>query len=57
MLTGVGVRGRSKICFHDLREFRLVAERPLHFEMDGEYLGERTSVEFSSVPSAIRVIC
>ena len=57
MLNGRGVRGRSKLALHDLREFRLVAERPMHFEVDGDYLGERDNVHFQSVPSAIRVIC
>jgi len=57
MLTGWGVRGRSAISLHDLREFRLVADRPLPFEVDGDYLGERDNVLFTSVPSAIRVIC
>ena len=57
MLTGQGVRGGTKIALHDLREFRLVADRPLPFEVDGDYLGEREDVQFTSVPSAIRVIC
>jgi diacylglycerol kinase family enzyme len=57
MLNGQGVRGGTRIALHDLREFRLVADRPMHFEVDGDYLGERDDVRFSSVPSAIRVIC
>ena len=57
MITGQGVRGRSRLALPDLREFRLVAERPMHFEVDGDYLGERDDVLFTSVPSAIRVIC
>lgn len=57
MLTGRGVRGRSAIRLHDLREFRLTADAPMHFEVDGDYLGERETVHFASVPAAIRVIC
>ncbi|HET6817555.1 MAG TPA: diacylglycerol kinase family protein [Mycobacteriales bacterium] len=57
MLTGHGARGRSAMTFHDLREFRLVGDRPMHFEVDGDYLGERESVHFQNVPAAIRVIC
>jgi len=57
MLTGVGARGRAKLALHDLHDFRIVAERPMHFEVDGDYLGERSSVEFTSVPAALRVIC
>jgi diacylglycerol kinase family enzyme len=57
MLNGQGVRGRTRTTLHDLREFRLRADRPMHFEVDGDYLGERDDVRFTSVPSAIRVIC
>ena len=57
MLTGQGVRGGTRLALHDLREFRLVADRPMPFEVDGDYLGEREEVQFLSVPSAIRVIC
>ena len=57
MLTSRGLRGRHVESISDLREFRLVADRPLHFEVDGDYLGERESVHFHSVPAAIRVVC
>jgi diacylglycerol kinase family enzyme len=57
MLTAKGIRGRSTEIFHDLREFRLVADRPVHLQVDGDYLGEREAVRFESVPAAIRVIC
>jgi diacylglycerol kinase family enzyme len=29
----------------------------MHFEVDGDYLGERDDVRFTSVPAALRVIC
>jgi diacylglycerol kinase family enzyme len=57
MLTSRGLHGRSVVSLPDLREFRLVADRPLHFQVDGDYLGQRESVHFHSVPAAIRVIC
>jgi diacylglycerol kinase family enzyme len=57
MLTGRGARGRAALHFHDLGEFRLVAQRPMHFEVDGDYLGERESVAFHSAPAALRVVC
>ena len=41
---------------HDLREFRLVADRPTHLQVDGDYLGERTDARFRAVPNALRVI-
>jgi diacylglycerol kinase family enzyme len=55
--SGKGPRGRSALSLHDLDEFRLVAERPLPFQLDGDFLGERESVQFCSVPDALRVVC
>jgi diacylglycerol kinase family enzyme len=57
MLSGRGIRGRSAVVLHDLREFSLVADRPMHVEVDGDYLGERESLHLQSVPAAIRVVC
>jgi len=57
MLTGHGARGKSALILRDLREFRLVADRPMHVEVDGDYLGEREILTVHSVPAAIRVIC
>jgi diacylglycerol kinase family enzyme len=49
--------GRQLLTLHDLPEFTLRALRPLAFQLDGEYLGEKTKVTFSSVPQALRVFC
>jgi len=57
MLTSRGLRGRQVLSLADLREFTLAADRPLHLQVDGDYLGERESVHFHSVPAAIRVVC
>jgi diacylglycerol kinase family enzyme len=57
MLTEKGIRGRATTVFENLNEFRLVADRPMHLQVDGDYLGEREAVSFQSVPAAIRVIC
>jgi len=57
MLSGHGLRGRAALVERDLREFRLVADRPMHVEVDGDYLGEREALHVHSVPAAIRVIC
>jgi diacylglycerol kinase family enzyme len=57
LLTSRGLRGRSALVLTDLDEFRLVADRPLHFQVDGDYLGERDEVRFRGVPGALRVIC
>jgi diacylglycerol kinase family enzyme len=49
--------GSHVVRLHDVTEFSLVAERPQAFQLDGDYLGEREKVRFTSVPSALRVIC
>jgi diacylglycerol kinase family enzyme len=56
MITESGVRGRSVSVHRDLHEFRLSGEVELPLQVDGDYLGERTSATFRSVPSALRVI-
>ena len=47
--------GRGTIVRHDLPELTLLAQRPLPFQVDGEYLGPRERVTFRSVPAALRV--
>ena len=42
---------------HDLGEFTLRSSRPLAFQVDGDYLGEKEKVTFSAVPEALRVFC
>lgn len=49
-------RGRQILRLHDLDEFTLVAERPLGFQVDGDYLGQREKIRFTSIPAALRVI-
>ena len=36
---------------------RCASARPLAFQVDGDYLGERSKVTFSAVPDALRVFC
>jgi diacylglycerol kinase family enzyme len=50
-------RGRHVLNLHDLTEFTLRAAYPLAFQLDGDYLGERGSITFTSVKDALRVIC
>jgi diacylglycerol kinase family enzyme len=59
MLTGrlPGLHARHTLTRHDLSGFTLSALRPTAFQLDGEYLGERTKVTFSAVPDALRVFC
>ncbi len=50
------VSGKQVTTVHDVYSFVLRAERPLAFQLDGDYLGERGKVEFVAVPDAIRVV-
>ncbi len=54
--AGRPLRGRSVLSLHDLAEVTLRSVRPVAFQVDGEYMGERESVRFLSVPNALRVI-
>jgi len=48
--------GKHTLSLHDLAEFEIRAARPIAFQVDGEYVGERERVWFRSVPSALRVL-
>jgi diacylglycerol kinase family enzyme len=48
--------GRAIVTAHDLDELTLTADRPVAFQVDGEYMGEREQVGFRSVPKALRVV-
>jgi Sphingosine kinase and enzymes related to eukaryotic diacylglycerol kinase len=50
------LRGRHLVQAHDEEEFTLIAKRPIAFQIDGDYLGERERVTFRSVPNALPVI-
>lgn len=56
MITPHGIRGRYSRIYRDLHEFRLVSDRPIPLQVDGDYLGERDAATFRAVPSALRVI-
>jgi diacylglycerol kinase family enzyme len=49
-------RGRNLIARHDLPGLTLRTDRPVAFQIDGEYMGERERVNFRAVPHAIRVV-
>jgi diacylglycerol kinase family enzyme len=48
--------GRHLVQLHDEPEFTLTAQRPVAFQLDGDYLGERESVTFRSIPNALQVL-
>lgn len=41
---------------HDLPGFTVSANRPVAFQVDGDYLGQRTQVAFRAVPDALDVV-
>ena len=49
-------RGRGVVTAHNLAVLSLTADRPVAFQIDGEYVGERERVSFRSVPDALRVV-
>ncbi|OIJ89295.1 diacylglycerol kinase [Streptomyces sp. MUSC 14] len=51
-----GPRGRHAHSLHDLDQFTLHSKAPLPLQMDGDHLGLRTSVTFTGVRRALRVI-
>jgi len=51
------VNGKQIVALHDVYSFVLRASRPMAFQLDGDYLGERGKVGFAAVPEAIRVVC
>lgn len=51
-----GPRGKHAVSLHDLDEFTLHSKAPLPLQMDGDHLGLRTSVTFTGVRRALRVI-
>ncbi|MEW2121809.1 diacylglycerol kinase family protein [Streptomyces sp. NPDC005474] len=51
-----GPQGRHATSLHDLTDFTLHSKVPLPLQMDGDHLGLRTSVTFTGVRRALRVI-
>ncbi|RII16055.1 Diacylglycerol kinase [Streptomyces sp. YIM 130001] len=51
-----GPRGKNAVALHDLATFTLHSKVPLPLQMDGDHLGLRTSVTFTGVRRALRVI-
>jgi diacylglycerol kinase family enzyme len=50
-------KGKRVLRLHDLAGFTLRAIRPMAFQLDGDFLGERDKVDFVAVPTALRVLC
>jgi diacylglycerol kinase family enzyme len=50
------LRSKRLLRLHDVAEFTLRASRPMALQLDGDWLGERESVRFRSVPDVLPVI-
>jgi diacylglycerol kinase family enzyme len=48
--------GKNVVRRDDLPLIRVSSETPVALQVDGDYLGERSEVEFISIPSALRVV-
>jgi diacylglycerol kinase family enzyme len=59
MLYGNGSppNGKHLTNLHDESVFAFRASRPVAFQLDGEYVGERECVTFRAIPHALRVVC
>jgi diacylglycerol kinase family enzyme len=53
---GSGPSGRHVVSLHDQPLLTFRATRPVAFQVDGEYVGEREQVELRSIPNALRVL-
>jgi diacylglycerol kinase family enzyme len=51
-----GPHGKHAVSLHDQDQFTLHSKAPLPLQMDGDHLGLRTSVTFTGVRHALRVI-
>jgi len=56
MLGDRGPAGRHVVSLHDQDALSFRAARPVAFQVDGEYVGEREHVMLRSIPNALRVL-
>ena len=56
MLGDGGPAGRHVVSLHDQDALTFRAARPVAFQVDGEYVGEREHVMLRSIPNALRVL-
>jgi diacylglycerol kinase family enzyme len=50
------LRGRHVVNVHDAAEVTIRSRRPIAFQLDGDYLGERQVITFRAVPKAVRIV-
>lgn len=56
LATRAEPKSRKLIRIDDLPRIRIRSQRPIDFQMDGDYIGLRSTVEFTSVPNALDLI-
>jgi diacylglycerol kinase family enzyme len=56
MMRDGGPAGRHVVSLHDQEALSFRAARPVAFQVDGEYVGEREHVMLRSIPNALRVL-
>ncbi|MFZ5850283.1 MAG: diacylglycerol/lipid kinase family protein [Actinomycetota bacterium] len=56
LIGGVTPHGPAVLALHDQTRFVLTADRPVAFQVDGDYVGTADRVEFQAFPGAIRVL-
>jgi len=49
-------RGANVVHRHDIAGFTVQADEPVAFQVDGDFLGGRAEVSFTSVPKALTVL-
>jgi diacylglycerol kinase family enzyme len=54
--SGGDPRGRHLVRHDAVTLVRVTSEIPVALQLDGDHLGERSEVEFLSVPEALRVV-
>ncbi len=56
LLGRTPLRHRRLLRVHDVADFTLRAEHPTNLQVDGDWIGERDSVRFRSVPDVLPVV-
>jgi diacylglycerol kinase family enzyme len=51
-----GQRGKRLVRHDDVAKIRVESEQPVNFQADGDLVGQRTEVDFYSVPNALTVM-
>ena len=54
--SGGQIRLRNVVGLHDLDRFEVITPRPMPLQLDGDYVGEGTRFEFTSVPGALSLL-